>query len=143
MIYAVLVIVVFFVIGMLLRQYLKSLCAICFAVSATWIIGLVFSLIPGASGLVEPLALGILMGGSVVGGLYYLGPRIRKELHIFKLPYVVTTFLMAYSVIEQSVDIESVIGVVVIWLIFFALYLLRNKSARDWFTKIVACCRDW
>ncbi len=143
MMYAVVTIVGSFVVGILLRQRFTSLCAICFAVSITWIVGLVLFLIPEMDGYVDPLALGILMGGSAIGGLYYLGPRTKEELHVFKLPYAITAFFVAHSVITKDLDVRLLAIITGIWIVFLILYGTRNTSAKSWFNKIVACCRDW
>jgi len=61
-----------------------KICALCGAVSATWIVLLVMFY----TGIFNnPIILGILMGGSVVGTMYLLEQKLPERFQIFKLPF--------------------------------------------------------
>ncbi|MDP2651490.1 MAG: hypothetical protein Q8O98_02790 [bacterium] len=127
MIWAILSITTLFVIGLVLKKVFPKLCAICFAVSVTWIIGFFF---------LEPLVLAILLGGSAVGLMYYW------KLEFFRLPYLLTTFTFIYFILEE-IDWQALTAVVAVWLIFGVISLLRDGATKSWFKKVVECCRNW
>jgi len=135
---------ILFVVGMLLRKVFPKLCALCFATSATWVLGLGYLVIYGSNiETVDVISVAILMGGSAVGSMYYLSSRVKESWNLFKLPYLVTLFAMIYIVLAQQLYVELVIGIVALWVIFFAIYLLRHTSLRAWSQKIIECCKNW
>lgn len=81
------ILVILFPVGILLKGVFPHLCAICFATSAAWILGLLYMLIGlDFVGEIDLIPLGIFMGGSVVGSMYYLSSKLQKENQLFKLP---------------------------------------------------------
>jgi len=138
-------VVALFPIGILLRKTFPRLCALCFATALSWGIGLVYITTNGAGVTsADLLALGILMGGSAVGGMYYLFSNVSEEKQLFKLPYLVTAFVLVYAVLLRKPSVEMAAGIGMVWLLFLALYGSRNvaylkKSIR----QIIECCKNW
>lgn len=138
-------IVAFFPVGILLRKMFPHLCALCFAAFGTWLIGLVYVALNGAEALgINSVSLGILMGGSAVGSMYYLFSKLSEEKQLFKLPYLITAFALVYAVLMREVVVEIAIGVGIVWLAFFALHGSRNVVAfKKGIQQIIECCKNW
>ena len=138
-------IVVLFPIGILIRKVLPNLCAICFATSTAWIIGLLYLLIYGENvSEVDIISLAILIGGSVVGSMYYFFSKLSREKQLFKLPFLVTLFTLVYIILTREFEMLLVIEVGVLWSIFFLLYLVRNNSKlKESVDRIIKCCKNW
>ena len=81
-IYVILSIIVLYFLFALMKDFIYKLikikvCAICGAVSITWITLLILKFIGYE---IESLILGILMGQSIVGVMYYLEDKIKNKL---------------------------------------------------------------
>lgn len=139
------ILVVLFPVGILLRNIFPNLCALCFATATTWVVGLVYVAINGASVTgADMLALGILMGGSAVGSMYFLFSKLSEEKQLFKLPYLVTALALVYTVLAQEIAVEMAAGIGILWLVFFALYGSRNVTAfKKSIQQIIECCKNW
>lgn len=135
MLQTILIIAGLFLFALALRRQFTELCAICFAVLLAWIIGLAIGF--------DPLILGMLMGGSAVGLLYYLGKRLPERFHVFKLPYLLTALTLIFLVLKKEVEPVSFLTLAGIWILFAFLYFSRDGGAREWFRKMVECCRNW
>lgn len=145
MMYLLLSVTVLFVVGILLRKFFPEMCAICFAVFTTWLVGLVGYLVFDTSsiGSIDSTTLGVLMGGSAVGGMYYLFKDKVESWQIFKLPYLITAFGLVYMVLSKNIEANIVILIISLWIVFFLIYFSRNKQGAKWFKEIVECCKNW
>lgn len=118
-----------------------NVCALCAAVSLTWIIllGLSYTDYP-----VDPVAVGILMGGSVVGTMYTLERKVPERIQMFKLPFLATGIVAAYFLIVQHITIEATGIVALLWVGAGAIYVGRNTpSVKTIGQNIIECCKDW
>lgn len=120
----------------------RSYCVICVAFSLTWVVllGLFFL------GLYEDrLIIGILMGETVLGVFYTLEERVREEFEVFKLPFLLTLVLAAYTVLDASLAVLPAWGfLLILWVLFAVLYLYReNERMREVFDRLLECCRGW
>lgn len=139
-------IVALFPVGILLRKVFPHLCALCFAAFGAWLAGLLSPLMKGFvnPSLFDSTSLGILMGGSVVGSMYYLFSKLSEEKQLFKLPYLITAFALVSAVLTREIVIEMTIGVGIVWLAFFALYAGRNTPHfKESVRRIIECCKNW
>lgn len=139
----IILILILFPVGILLKKIFPNLCALCFAISGAWIVGLV-ALSVGGLGTPDALSVGILMGGSAVGSMYYLSSRLPRKYQLFKLPYIVTALACIYVVLtQQSIAVlATVTGVM--WAVFIFLYVLRNNTRfKKGINSIIACCKNW
>jgi len=120
-------------------------CVICLSVSLTWVGLLVLSWIADFK---DYLLLGLLMGQSVLG-VYYLAERkLKEELLIFRLPFLLTLTLIAYLLSRPFSEVPEVVGAVGavggLWLVFGLGYAYRNKAGFNRFVKkIIECCKNW
>ena len=139
----VLLIIGLFAIALVVRQITSfKICALCFAVSASWLVGLadyfskriIFD---------NPIVLAILMGGSAVGLMYYLSRVSPNKFSFFKFPYFITALLLIDFVFRREATAPAVLLIVGIWLVFFLIFIFRNKNTKNWFQKILECCKNW
>jgi len=118
-----------------------KICALCGAVSSTWIVLLVMFYV----GLFNnPVLLGILMGGSIVGAMYLLEQKLPEHFQIFKFPFFLTFVSATYFVILQSFAFEAVVVPFLLWVCMGAIYAGRNSnSLKTLGRKIIECCKNW
>jgi FtsH-binding integral membrane protein len=143
MIPILLILIGLFAIALVVRQITSfKTCALCFAVSVSWLIGLadyfskriIFD---------DPIILAILMGGSVVGLMYYLSSISPNKFSFFKFPYFITALFLINFVFSREATAPTVLLIVGIWLAFFLIFIFRDKNTKNWFQKILECCRNW
>ena len=136
----------FFVI-LAVREFFKEktkekICSICFAVSLTWIVLL---MLVWAGKFNNKTILALLMGMSVLGVFYLSEKKFEKKFLVFRLPFLLTMVLIAYSLIEGIENIfEPVIFLSVLWAIFALFYFFKNIKTINFFVnKIIECCKKW
>lgn len=118
-----------------------KICALCGAVSTTWIVLLVMFY---GSVFNDSIILGVLMGGSVVGAMYLLEQKLPEHFQIFKLPFFLTFVSVAYLALMRSFTIEVVVIPVLLWVCMGAIYAGRNiASLKTLGRKIIECCKNW
>src|SRR3989338_1605741 len=116
-----------FFISLLIKSFLplknqKNFCAICIAVSLTWLIFLIASWLNIFS---NRIILAILMGQSSLAIFYILDKK--QALQFFKLPLLLTLIIIPYALIAPS-QIKELIpplllvaGLSIIFLLIFSL----------------------
>lgn len=136
-------IIILFAILVLLRNSLPAkICALCGAVSITWIILLrLFYL--GYE--IDRTFIGILMGGSVVGIMYLLERKLPSRYQIFKLPFFLTLIYLSYFIVLRGKIIKDVVIIIsLVWLFMLVIYASRDlKNLKMVEEKIIKCCKDW
>lgn len=135
--------VAFFVSVMVLQKVSgKYLCALCASVSLTWLTLLILYF---NSYQVDLMMVGILMGGSAVGIMYYLF-KDKNSFQIFKFPFLITLFWLIYLLVagvSNKVGKDFLI-IGVLWFAFIAIYLFnKNGHWKEWGQRIIECCRNW
>lgn len=118
-----------------------KVCALCGAVSLTWITLLFLFYLKYA---IDPVFIGILMGGSVVGSMYLLEQKLPEKYQLFKLPYFLTFISVAYFLLAKTVSIEVVSIILFVWLFMILIYAGgRVEKLKTVGRKIIECCRNW
>ena len=141
MLYSILITITLFFVGLGLRVFLKNLCALCFAIAGTWIILIGENLFFGI--ITDTLVLGIYMGASATGFLYFLSTKLKEKYYIFKLPFLLTLFSMIYFFIF-GLDKNIVFTLFLLWLLFLSVFIFRNyPKLKHLASKIIECCRNW
>jgi len=141
--------VVFFILALFARAYLKTdVCALCAGVSLTWITLIllhVFGVIVS-----DPITLSVYMGGTAVGVMYMLGAKLPEKYHAFKLPFLLTLLWLVYGVVVWLVVGAIVVSwvqagiLIFLWAISLVVFLLRNtKNIGPAFKKLIECCKNW
>ena len=120
----------------------KNFCVICVSVSITWIIAFVLYKLNLFD---NNLIIGILMGQSIYGIFYTIENKVKDELKLFRLPFLITLIILGYSLIIIPDDlIKSLILLGILWLIFIIIYFYRNnQNVNGFMKKIVECCKRW
>jgi hypothetical protein len=140
---ALIILAVLFILFLVLRSVLKvKICALCASVSTTWVLLLAF-LYMGKE--VDPALIGILMGGSAVGLMYYLENKLPEKYHLFKFPFLITLILLIYLLLARDTESSRFhIDLTSLWAVFIALYFLRHKkSFKGTVKKLIECCKNW
>lgn len=138
---------------------LKNLCALCGAVSLTWM-GLLLGfklnlLMDPATGII----IALLMGQSVLGVFYLIQEKSKRgirditekedthktNIRILSLPIHLTLTTIALVLLAVPEDIKTVlIFLLAIWLIFGSLLVYRtNPYVHRVTKKIIECCKRW
>lgn len=136
------VLIVLFLFFTALRSVIKTeVCAMCGAVATTWI-GLLVMYYSGIE--TDPRLIGILMGGSVVGLGYLLEEKLPKKYGLYKFPFIVTLFVIAYVLVGGGISF-GVFGVLlVMWAFFGFLFGVReNNTFKKIVNHIIECCKNW
>lgn len=127
-----------FFVWLLVKELTKSrrFCAICAAVSTTWL------LLLGLRSLelfTNEVLLALLLGASLTGGYYWLSQK--KSLALYKLPIFLSLALLAYTAVQLTWDwyLFGLVGLV--WLVFFGFSVL--KVDRGLVKRIIECCKNW
>ncbi len=137
---ALLSITIIFFISLLFKHFFPKICAICLAVSGTWILLLVLS---GIGQVQDKIIIALLLGQTITGIFYFLEKKVADQWKIFRLPLLLTLFTGGYFVIAWTIWPE-IWFIIVLWLIFSTIYLYRaNHFFRLWSQKIMECCRRW
>lgn len=120
----------------------ENICAICMAVSLTWISLLVLFWL----GLFDDKTLiALLMGQSILGVFYLFESLVNENYKIFRFPFLLSLIFFGVIILQlEYAKVNSLIFILVIWVIFFIIYIYRkNKALNSWFNKIIDCCRRW
>lgn len=149
MLTAVVLVVVLFVglLGMKATRDLQ-LCALCGAVSGTWIT--LLALYHGGYYANETV-IALLIGQSIVGGYYWLYRRAPGRFAVFTLPFILTATVLGYTVLVPTQVLSDwwTVGVLTgllasCWLIAGLLYAYRHHSRFETvFDEVIDCCRNW
>ncbi len=133
--------IIFFVGAIIFQKiFKKNFCAMCVSVTLTWLTLLVFYF----PAKIDALILGILMGGSAVGLVYYLF-RSNGSFQIFKFPFLISLFWLIYIFLGDSQGwIKDFVIVAGVWILFITIFVFnKNEYLRDWGQKIIECCKNW
>lgn len=139
-----LILIVGFFLALLFMQAVsrKQFCALCGAVFLTWILllGLYY-----AGAFDNGIVLALLVGQTMLGIFYLLEKKVAERFTLFRLPFLVTLLIIAYTILMRSVPTkEMIILVGGLWLIFGGLYAYRRVPAlRQLAEKVIACCKRW
>jgi len=131
-----------FALFLLARSLGLKVCAACAAVFTTWV-GLLALLVLEKE--VDPLMIGIFMGGSVVGVTYFLQEKLPEDYQLFTYPFLITFFSLAYILLaDVPAEWGAYILLASIWTLFVALFSVRkNTQLRGLAKRIIECCKNW
>lgn len=119
---------------------LKKTCVICASVTLTWIILLTLYFFKIFN---DKMIITILMGQTSLGIYYIFERKARKNTLVFRLPLLLTFIFIIYAVLE-SFNFNSLIFLIILWLIFALIYSFKNiKGFKRFTTKLIKCCKKW
>lgn len=141
-------IILFFVLFLIIKSISKkSFCVLCAAVSLTWLLLLVLSW--RLKIFDDILLIALLLGGSIVGMLYFLEKKVAEKKMpekylLFRLPLYLTMVSGAYFVLNRTVIGIIIIPLLILWLLFILIFLYQhNYRIRALAEKIITCCKNW
>ena len=139
----ILLLIGYFVLALIVQSIMsKSFCAMCVSVTFSWLTLLVLDF---KHIYTDPLIIGILMGGSAVGLVYYLF-RHKSNLEIFKFPLLSSLFWLVYILLQKSsvLWVRDVTILGGLWVFFLFIYMFyQNGKIKDWGKRIIECCKNW
>ena len=143
---ALILIVSLFIIFLILKQLLKGkikeeFCVLCVSVSVTWILLLVLFWLGKFE---DKILIALLMGQSTLGVFYLLDHKINDNLKIFRLPFLLTLIVAAYSLINNLKSLIYVIILAFLWALFGIIYLYRsNVKVNGLVKRLIECCKNF
>lgn len=142
---ALMLIISLFILFLILKQLLKGkikeeFCVLCASVSLTWVLLLVLFWLEKFE---DKVLIALLMGQSTLGVFYLADHKISDNYKIFRLPFLLTLIVLAYSLMN-SLKSLYIIFLAPLWALFWFVYLYRNNSKINSFVqKLVECCKDF
>ncbi len=134
------IVILFFVLLAIKEKISKRFCVICTSISLTWIVFLVLYRLGYFD---NALILGILIGESITGIFYLVEKNIREDLHVFRLPFLLSLTLAAYFVLASTITMYLAVFLLSLWALFMAMYVFRRGAAGHLVKKIIECCKNW
>ncbi len=151
----------FLLLKKLFPKWLEKICALCAAVSLTWMFYLLNWKLNLFNLTVDPLLIALLMGQTILGIFYFIENKLslqnfsspqNLDLTFFRLPFLLTLLFFGYALLKMAVITTNIpssllsgaVALLALWLIFGMLYAFRRSSHFKGFVKrIVECCRKW
>jgi hypothetical protein len=118
-----------------------KLCALCSAVSLTWVsLTILFYLgFP-----INPIIIALLIGGTAAGLTNKISTMVPDRYLIFKLPFYLIFIFGAFLLTTKKFIQSSFWIVLVLLIISILIYWHRNsKNMLNIFNKIINCCKNW
>ena len=117
----------------------NNFCVICASISLAWLVLLILYLVNLFDNL---LVISLLMGMSLTG-IYYLAERkigkINKKFKIFRLPFILTLIIIAYSVLTFENIFNSILVIGSLWILFALIYFYNDAKLIK---KLLECCKE-
>lgn len=118
----------------------KKFCAICTAVSLTWIILLVLYFLDIFN---DKIILALLIGHTSLGIFYLVENKVKEKFKLFRLPFLLTLIILFYYLIQGFI-FESLLFIIILWVLFILIYSFKNNKGLNLFAKkIIECCKRW
>jgi|SRR3989344_2481392 len=124
------------------KKIKSKFCTICAAVSITWISLLILLKL----GLyLNSTIISLLIGGTVVGIFYNVEGKVKENLKLFRLPFLLTLVFIGYLLINfDYYPIKEITFLLALWIFFILIFLYKNnKNISLVLNKIVDCCKKW
>jgi len=132
-----------FVVLLLLKQVSGyRFCVLCVSVSGTWLALLALRWLGMFD---DPVLLALLMGQTAVGLYFFIEGRVREDLLVFRLPFLLTLTVLCYFAITlDPATVTAVLAVAATWIGAFVLYARRDAAKlRGLVRQVIECCKDW
>jgi len=119
----------------------KKLCVICLSITLTWMTLLVLLYL---NILNNKIIIALLLGQTTLGIFYFIEKKVKEKLKIFRLPFLLTLIIIAYSLIELTLSLSVLSLIITLWTIFILIYLFQNnRRANSFVNKLIECCKKW
>ena len=118
-----------------------KICAICISISLVWISLLILYYFGKFE---NNTIIALLMGMTILGIVYTVERNVKKELTLFRLPFLLSLFTLGYFALMYSLNLNTIIFLSCMWLLFIIVYFYRNNSSmKKMIDSIVECCKKW
>lgn len=133
---------ILFVLLLTLRSFLSiRVCALCGAVFLSWVILLGLSFLGYH---VDMVAIALLAGGSIVGGMYLLEEKLPVRYHVFRFPLFLTAITILYTILAEASSYVTYIVLGALWVVTVVLFFNKRTSRLKGIIKsVIDCCRNW
>lgn len=140
--YAFSLVISLFAFFLFIKKWLPfTVCVICLSISLTWVTLLTLY---HTSIIDSPVLVAMLMGQSVLGIYYLVEKRVPEHLTIFRLPFLLTLTLIAYTSISLDLSLATIALVIALWGGIMFLYIYRQRPQVNSFVKkMIDCCSKW
>ncbi len=120
----------------------KEFCALCAAVSVTWVVLLVLYF---TGQFFDRILIAILLGQTILGIFYLAEKKVPSTMTVFRLPFLITLTTLGYFLLSTSTEYWiTLLFILFLWIIFFFLYFYKNNpSLHKTVKKIIDCCKRW
>ncbi|OGY56682.1 MAG: hypothetical protein A2119_02975 [Candidatus Colwellbacteria bacterium GWA2_46_10] len=95
---------------------------------------------------IDPLIMGILMGGSAVGIMYLLEKKMSEKYSILKFPFLLTLFTLTYIVLTDFGEgLLIYLIILFLWVVFLTVFLMGENVEvfKKIGKKLIECCKNW
>ena len=100
---------------------LKKACVICLSITLAWVTLLILYFLEIFS---DKIIIAILIGHTSLGMFYILEKKVEKKLLFFRLPYLLTSILLIYFILN-GFFISGLYFVLGLWFFFAIVFLLK------------------
>ncbi len=123
------------------KEISGKICALCISVSLTWISLLLMKYLGYFE---DDLAIALFMGMTLLGIYYAVEKNVRKEITIFRLPFLLSLATLGYFILTLSNVLREVLYLSALWTFFITFYIYRNNpKVKKPVDKLVECCKKW
>lgn len=142
---ALMLIVSLFIFFLILKQLLRGrikeeFCVLCASVSVTWVLLLVLFWLEKFE---DKVLIALLMGQSALGVFYLADHKISDNYKVFRLPFLLTLIVAAYSLINSPKSLYIIV-LAPLWALFGVIYLYRsNVKVNSLVKKLIECCKNF
>ena len=135
------IVFVFILILTLQRRIPWRMCAICIAVSLTWIVSLgLFHL----GYLENQLLIALLMGQSMLGVYYLLESNVKEHYLTLRVPFLLTITYLGYMGLTLQINLYVILLLFTLWAVGGLILTFRHQPRfRATAQKLIECCRNW
>jgi hypothetical protein len=118
-----------------------NFCAICLAVSFTWISLFLLYL---AQIFNDVVIIAILMGQTSLGIFYVLEKNMKENQKMLRLPILLTLISASYMALQWTFSLPGTLFLGGLWGVFLGIFAIRdNPNVSGFVKKLVECCRNW
>lgn len=123
------------------KKLKENFCVLCLSVSLSWIFLLILYFFDLFNNI---LIIALLMGLTILGIYYRIENKIKNELKLFRLPFLLSLIFIAYSLLSKTIEIKNILLLSILWIFFLFVYSYRkNKKINFLMNKILECCKKW
>lgn len=119
------------------KKVKKKICAICIAISLTWISLLILYWLNLFN---NAILLALLMGHTSLA-LYYIAEEKLKAFTFFRLPFLLSLIAIFYFLASKIFSLSLILLLLALWFLFGIIFAYKtNPKINKFVKKVVECC---